>query len=513
MDDSNSSSCCSEKGNHTAVSANSYTDTNSDTADIVYSHLDRLVKSAKNFNLHINVMKRLLNLETPQDGYAPDFSPTESQDLDVVVEPQQQVSMNMSSLQAKINAIRKEVDEMQVNSFCLAFNLQRQLKRLTGLPLDANATDDVVQDLWIRFNESKSSEAILKYEFEEKRKLLRRLRKELEQARRDWKNLKIRITDPSDASETADNELSEASQDSARLSSESDSAVHSDEGDDCNSSASIRSKSKQLGQLERECLQFVTQLVTTGGTTDSSSSRLQVPDEDDERFHSPMPVPDFYLHGTLMIDSSSEEDGSLVAVESDSDLDDDDDDDDMDLEAALAAEGGLTAFVDDLLNAGSSGSQLSPSAPDTPAGSLEPESGLFPQRSRTSSRSSRFDEEEEARLRQESLAETGEPIVLCRLRRKAVEVLVSRLREEKAFHETREKELESKLKDVTARNKQLEDQRGMLQMIRALHPLTCIPFFLITENGSIGSPGVNVMIGLTLVAINAFSALKMLSTN
>ena len=462
--DATSSSGCSGKSNRLVTGTSS--DPDRDTADIVYSYFDSLVKSAKNFNLHMSVMKRLLNLETPQEGYAPGMNPPDSRDLETGVQQQQEVVLNMGTLQEKISLIRKEMDEMQVNGFCLAFNLQRQLKRLTGLPLDANATDDVVQNLWIRFNESKSSEAILKYEFEEKRKLLRRLRKELEQARRDWKNLKIRITDPSDA---ADNEWSEASQDSVRLSSESDSAVHSDEGDDEQllSSASFQSKSKQLGQLEKECLQFVTQLVTSGGSVPSdSSSRLQVTDEDDERFHSPMPVPsDFYIHGQLLIHSPSEEDGSVLTVESDSELDDDDDDD-IDLEAALAAEGGLSAFVDDLLNAGASSvsSQLTPTTPDMQAVSLDPEASIF-QRSRASSRSSRFDEEEEARLRQESLAETGEPIVLCRLRRKAVEVLVSRLREEKAFHETREKELEGKLKDITARNKRLEDQKRKLSQL------------------------------------------------
>ena len=202
-------------------------------------------------------------------------------------------------------------------------------------------------------------------------------------------------------------------------------------------------------------------------------SRLHVTEEEDERFHSPMPVPDYFVADQLLVESG-DEDASLLAVESDSELEDDDDeeeeDDDIDLEAALALEGGLGAFVEDLLSVGAatavtgssiSSSQTTPATPDTLATSLE--AGDQPSlvlRSRASSRSSRFDEEEEARLRQESLAETGEPIVLCRLRRKAVEVLVSRLREEKAFHETREKELECKLKDVTARNKRLEDQKG-----------------------------------------------------
>lgn len=462
--------------------------------DIVYNEMDSMVRTARSFNLHINVMKRLLNLENPQPGFVSAVLSTATPASQGLEEEllKQQVVLDMRTLSEKMALMRKEVEEMQVNGFCLAFNLQRQLKRLTGLPIDANATDDVVQNLWMRFNESKSSEAILKYEFEEKRKLLRRLRKELEQARRDWKNLKIRITDPvEDETEAGavDSEWSEASQDSARLCSESDSAVHSDEGDEDSTRErnrqSIQARSRQLDQLEKECLQFVTQLVTTGGSTSNPSSRRQqlavAGDEDEERFHSPMPVPDFYVQEHLLIESSGDEeydeDGSAIVPESDdSDLDDDDDDDDdIDLEAVLAADGGLGAFVDDLLASGGvhtgyeSNQQLTP-ASDGPmaggshtgslldVGSSDLQTGLM--RSRASSRSSRFDEEEEARLRQESLAETGEPIVLCRLRRKAVEVLVSRLREEKAFHESREKELECRLKDVTARNKRLEDQKG-----------------------------------------------------
>lgn len=495
--------------------------------EIVYKLLDSLIRSAKNFNLHITVMKRLLNLEEPQpEFYARAIHPLDMNSFENLVNSETglvnqsgSVMLNVNELVKKISIIKKEFEGMQLNGFCLAYNLQRQQKRLTGLPLDANATDDVVQDLWIRFNESKSSEAILKYEFEEKRKLLRRLRKELEQARRDWKNLKIRITDPDDPTSGADveprsetqgtdPEWSEASQDwSNRLSSESDSAVHSDEGGDddqqLNSTASsaCESRSRMLGRLERECLQFVTQLVNNNGSVNARTSDQQnlTTGEEEERFHSPMPVPSNYLLPQISVDSSSDEDASLL-VDSDELVDDDeeddvddDDSDEIDFEAALMAEGGLNAFVDDLLlNAAAAAAAATASAEtigdnnisnnnsnqhhgtmsqieSLPVPEMEP--NLVPgvnqgtdalnvfMRSRTSSRSSQFDEGEEARLR-ESLAETGEPVVLCRLRRRAVEILISRLREEKAFHETREKELENKLKDVTARNRKLEDRKG-----------------------------------------------------
>lgn len=66
------------------------------------------------------------------------------------------------------------------------------------------------------------------------------------------------------------------------------------------------------------------------------------------------------------------------------------------------------------------------------------------------------------------LAETGEPIGLCRLRRRAVKVLAARIRTEKEYYEKRENELRKKLDCLVARNEELEGQLGVQPHSNAL---------------------------------------------
>ena len=61
------------------------------------------------------------------------------------------------------------------------------------------------------------------------------------------------------------------------------------------------------------------------------------------------------------------------------------------------------------------------------------------------------------------LAETGEPIALCRLRRRAVKVLAARIRTEKEYYEKRENELRKKLDHLVARNEELESRLAVQQ--------------------------------------------------
>lgn len=59
---------------------------------------------------------------------------------------------------------------------------------------------------------------------------------------------------------------------------------------------------------------------------------------------------------------------------------------------------------------------------------------------------------------EDTLAKTGEPVSLCRLRRRAVKILASRISLEKQYYEERENELKLKLDNLQSRNEELENQ-------------------------------------------------------
>ena len=179
---------------------------------LVINEFDTLLRETKNFNLHINVLKKLLNLKDRQTDLEPNDRSSPTVPLDAKCGSsgggnsflqQRKVSMVPRKVEAdvediltiikeKMSLLRKEIDQSHMLGFCLAYNVQRLQKRLTGLPIDPNATDTVIDGLWEKHEKTKISEAMLKYEFEEKRKLLRKLRQQLEQTRRDWKAFKIR---------------------------------------------------------------------------------------------------------------------------------------------------------------------------------------------------------------------------------------------------------------------------------------------------------------------------------
>ena len=543
------------------------------SGSVILEDLSVLLKRAKNFNIHMNVLKRLLNLKDPDEGYA--FADTTAEGLKEDLVKKEFTTSSLTSkeivkIHDKMTQFQKEVEESQALSFCLAFNVQRLQKLLTGLALDADAADDVVRDLWKKFNESKTKECILKYEFEEKRRLLKRLRRELEQARRDWKNLKIRISAPSEdpivqgnngrhnsliKSNSSSSEDTEWSEGREQNRGNIDSAVHSDEGEESSSSEImniLETRSQQLDGLERECLQFVTQMITR----DPESTSVSVPDDDNELsmermeseaegFHSPMPIPVELLVQVLATDEEDfdedDEDGSPLI--DDEEYGEDDVDFDSEEGRVLSSVDSVNEMSSSLMTTtASSSSQLTLLTPEisagvtdvaneglntlsTPATTQSMLSQLM--RSEASSRSSRTDDEDDEdtrRLREESLAETGEPLVLCRLRRRAVEVLVSRLREEKAFHESREKELEQKLSESIRVNQQLRQELLSLPGNNKTdgNSSRFLDSCLSSHLGSLSSPSSSISqangrtffclgVGVALLAVNAFYGVKMLS--
>lgn len=444
------------------------------------SEIDGLIRGSKSFNLHVTVLKRLLNLKDKSSGY---------EDLQInsepLIGPHNVIPGSVDpetfeTLQMKMMQLREEVEKSQLLGLCLAYNVQRLQKSSTGSHVDVNSTERVVSELWDKYNQVQSGGAILKHEFEEKRRLLKRLRHELEQTRREWQNFRIRRPEPTGDEEKVawqelrqsisrrqDSEQSDGAS-SDRPGSETDSAVHSDEGEgpeDNNNPLDVFDRRRaKLDQLEEDCFRLVSDLVMKHGapdldTADSPllSASLILADEDSSS------VEDLDPEELLLAIPDEEEDGS-EEISAD--------------EEVITPESVITTIS----------SLLTPEIQVTPA------AGDTEVRSRTSSHSSRVEEEEEPRRgREESVAETGEPIVLCRLRRKAVEILISRLREEKTFHETRENELRVKLNELKSRNEKLKEELDALEKDPAVRRSRSLAF-----------------IGITFLVINIVAAMKVL---
>lgn len=242
------------------------------------SDIDGLIRGSKSFNLHVTVLKRLLNLKDKSSGY---------EDLQInsepLIDPQAGDSgvrsidpETFETLQMKMMQLREEVEKSQLLGLCLAYNVQRLQKSSTGSHVDVNSTERVVSELWDKYNQVQSGGAILKHEFEEKRRLLKRLRHELEQTRHEWQNFRIRRAEPTSdedkvvwqelrqsISRRQDSEQSDGAS-SDRPGSETDSAVHSDEGEgseDVNPLDVFDRRRAKLDQLEEDCFRLVSDLV------------------------------------------------------------------------------------------------------------------------------------------------------------------------------------------------------------------------------------------------------------
>lgn len=509
-------------------------DTGSDDqlAAEVINDLDILLRGARNFNLHINVLKRLLNLKDRQSGTSPTTqSSADNRKLSSANNQPDGNELNdshaaLTAIRARLTQLKRDVEESHLLGFCLAFNIQRLQQRLTGLPVDTTGTENVLDSLWQRYEQTKCSEAMLKYEFEEKRKLLRKLRQQLEQTRRDWKTLKLRKPEvsPSDEEQqlweqlradiakrnaqqrlTAGADANDNNAADGRSPSEVDSAVHSDDGDGDGDGQSIDTqpaevdfllvfdeRAHRLDQLEEECYELVSRLASRhrSETIETLVSDTEGEEDDGDsttRYHSPLMAVELIVDDDDLVGSdvvSEEEDfdeaplaeeheEAAIAFDMDVELNNsgvlDDTEDaeisDLPLDTSwdTSAEHSMATQVSRTAN-NLPELRVTSVPPETTAivNELDVQDAVRVSRSRTSSQVSNVDEEEEQRVR-ESLAETGEPIVLCRLRRKAVEILISRLREEKKFHESRENELRVqmlKLRDTNLELKQRLSERS-----------------------------------------------------
>ena len=459
------------------------------------SEVDGLVRGCRSFNLHVTILKRLLNLKDKSSGYEELRINTQPVIGGELSESNAIDSETFEMLKTKMMQLREEVEKSQLLGLCLAYNVQRLQKYSTGSHVDVNSTERVVSELWDKYNQTKSGGAILRYEFEEKRRLLRRLRHELEQTRRDWQNFRIRRPEPESEEEKMvwqelrqaisrrqDSEQSDGASD--RPGSDTDSAVHSDEGEgteDSNPLLVFDRRRAKLDQLEEDCFRLVSDLVL----------KHAAPDPDSDPVDSPL------LSASLNLadeESSSVEDLDpeelLLAIPDEDDQGSEEVEVSTD-EEAITPESVITT-ISSLLTPEIQVTEIQPTEIQAREIQVTAAVGGTEERSRTSSHSSRVEEEEELRRgREESVAETGEPIVLCRLRRKAVEILISRLREEKAFHETRENELRIKLNEMKSKNEQLQQELNALETDPAVRRSKSL-----------------ALIGITVLVINIVAAMK-----
>lgn len=527
-----------------------------DPQDLVslVSEVDGLVRGSKSFNLHVTILKRLLNLKDKSSGYeelrintqpviGPESAPSESNATESKFGTESKSgtesktfgtesktfgtdSETFGMLKTKVMQLKEEVEKSQLLGLCLAYNVQRLQKYSTGSHVDVNSTERVVSELWDKYNETKTGGAILRYEFEEKRRLLRRLRHELEQTRRDWQNFRIRRPEPeSDQEKMVWQELRQAisrreesdpSDGADRPGSETDSAVHSDEGEgteDSNPLQVFDRRRAKLDQLEEDCFRLVSDLVMKHGAPDPDSDPVDSPllsaslnladeesssveDLDPEELLLAIPDEDDQGSEEIEVEVSGEEEavtpGSVMTT----------------ISSLLTPDIQIsTLLTPDIQVSAAAGIQVSAAAEiqvSAAAGDAETRSRASSHSSRVEEEesrrgreesaacSSRVEEEEESRRgREESVAETGEPIVLCRLRRKAVEILISRLREEKAFHETRENELRIKLNEMKSKNELLQQHLDALESDPALRRSKSL-----------------ALIGFTVLVINIVAAMK-----
>ncbi|RWS10837.1 FYVE and coiled-coil domain-containing protein 1-like protein [Dinothrombium tinctorium] len=460
-----------------------------------------LLKQTQSFNSHINMFKKLLNLKDRQNYELLKLSlssSNEHSDSNTTNSENQCAKVTDSELRSKLETmhemfmkLKEEVEASHLLGFCLAFNLQCLRKRLTGYPIDVNATKELVSSLRQKHDLSKTREAILKYEFQEKRKLLRKLRRQLEETREEWRNFRIQVPKAVDSSEEEQlmlkkllrkefglkkKEESEDSgyADSAAIGIDSgDSAVQSESDNDCSDSLAeaVFKRKEKLDFLEKECF---------GLLSDLANKHIQESNETGER----------------QVEDESEMYRSSLLLEINEDMVDEDDDEN---ELSFLEE----ELYDSLENSEENLAALE-AVDDTPglSGNDELESRIHSENEETSSSVSEQqeqatgmrdtgneaeDEDEESKEEADndkdelSFAETGEPLFLCRLRRKAVEILISRLRDEKILHESRESELREQLLKITSSNKELERELIRLRRYQSIIYTSLVIFGLLSS--------------------------------
>lgn len=183
----------------------------------VQTELEQLFNEFSNYNHHIKVFKKLLNLKDLKNEYnffafnrANQPAATDKQCCNAT---HLSSSCHNSSSANQLNPLTKlfkggELSAMQVHSqlatikeqfiesqllvTCLVHNLQRLRKHYCGTALDLVSSSELLASLEKDHSTLKTCKSIFKYQCSEKRKQLTKLKQQLRQAHEDWNQLIVK---------------------------------------------------------------------------------------------------------------------------------------------------------------------------------------------------------------------------------------------------------------------------------------------------------------------------------
>jgi hypothetical protein len=395
-----------------------------------------------------------------------------------------------------IQDLQNQLIQSQLLVTCLVHNLQLIRRKALGVPVvDLVGSDQLLRHLRQTHNESRSNRAIFSVSCDQKRESLRNLKQQLRDTRlRCWRAIRFNLDRPQfdPLPLVTKSEVDGANGSSSKSNNPLNDLV-----------VAMDKRSERLSRLEVDCRSFLTNLEQKYGESRNENPLSEVDSEHETAGSDSLELLASVEWANL--DASLEEfelDEDAELLDEVSDEEDDDDDDD-DHEVEVTDDAVETNAIEATIVIGTNGevSEIVPSidtthrdheliadlistVADLPVQALRASNGPN-EANRSDSRESiereegadnliNFDEIIEAseshRLSlpigsmqrrasdeigtpltsnsDQNLAETGEPVQLCRLRRRAVEVLASRWRTERAYFDQRENELRDQLSNL-----------------------------------------------------------------
>lgn len=407
----------------------------------IVEELSILMNETKNFNVHLVVFKKLLNLKERKDGKDDYFNIIKSNSQsNLNVEEKESTNFdesnfnNIDEVLLKYDEFKKELQTSHALTSCLVYNVQYLHKELTGMPLNQESAQEMFSCLQKGHDKLRTAEAIFKYELQEKRKMLSKFRDQLESTKEDWKYMRVRNSE----NETEWNNLRE---EFAKRQQNSEESVDGDTSD---------------GQVK------------TPPEVDSSDGQVKTPPEVDSAFQSESEMSSVHTR-RRRLDLLEEQCHLLFSnlvqsahrLESSGDrsddIDADTDNDEEDYPSSLVADSVELLDEADFENEQIEQSDLNTEESHQNQVSNEQEMSFNRNDLMNSTLTTNlFEEQEEDGNLQEHSS-------LTNLRRKALETVVSRLKHEKELHEGKQLELKQQLDVLTAENKKLNGQISALK--------------------------------------------------
>lgn len=437
--------------------------------------MQMLINGIKNINAHLLIFKKLLNLkdksQEPENFcvFRNPFTVLANIERAEVNEAESNLlhsNDNLGKLFEKCDELKNELQSSHLLTSCLVYNLQRLHRELTGIPVDLESAEDLLGQLQKDHGKLKTNEAILKYELQEKRKLLSRFRFQLDAIQEEWRNLRVRNSESETEWQGLREEFAnrQASEESAF--GEIEGGVKTDTPPDIDSAfqsecdlpiatASVDNapqsptmQRRRIDVLEEQCNMLFNNLVQNSQRNELLGDRMHIlveadPDETDDEFS----IDEF---GELLEEMAElDETGLADAVAFDiTDLTEEvTDNATSDLPWDSGADNANTLHPNNDISVATS--------EDLTSSLQNPTPNLLVERrvSANSSIHEGFDD-----------AEESVPLVLANLRRKALETIVNRLKDERMLHEDKEQSLKDQIEKIKSENEELQQQLASLKL-------------------------------------------------